>query len=73
MSKVRSAIKSFEKLRLSFVQTTVPANIEAFHADLYERIDNYNNEATEADPAKQVNEIQLKDHDKLNPTFAKFC
>jgi hypothetical protein len=51
MSKTKSVIKSFERLRNSFIQTTVPANIEAFHADLYERIDDYNNLKTEADPA----------------------
>ena len=43
MSKSKAAIKSFEMLRMSFARTTVPSNIEAFHADLNERIHAYNN------------------------------
>jgi hypothetical protein len=73
MSKTQAVIKSFGKLRQSFILTTVPSNIQAFHTDLSTRIDDYNELRTEADPAKMVNEIVLKDNEKLNPIFSNFC
>ena len=41
--------------------------------DLTDRIEKYNLKKTEADPAKQVNELPLQDEDKLNPVFSTFC
>ena len=65
-------IKSFELLKQSFIRTTVPANIMAFNKDLEERIQAYNNLATEADPSQQVKELPLEDTDTLNPIFSKY-
>ena len=69
----KQVINSFTLLRQSFVRTTVPANVTAFQADLDSRIDRYNNQETEADPAKQTTPLPIKDEHKLNPLFAKFC
>jgi len=73
MSASQRAIKSFDLLRKSFTRTTVPANIMARLGDLDERIVAYNDLKTTADPAKQVNELPVRDAHKLNPIFSKFC
>ena len=54
------------------MRSTVPSNITAFKDDLQDRIVKYNSMESEADPAKQVNDITLKDEDKLNPIFDSF-
>ena len=73
MSASKRVITSFDLLRKSFVRTTVRSNVAAFQNDLVERIEKYNTMKTEADPAKQVNELPLQDEDKLSPVFETFC
>ena len=73
MSASKRVITSFDLLRKSFVRTTVRSNVLDFQTDLTDRIEKYNLKKTEADPAKQVNELPLQDEDKLNPVFSTFC
>ena len=64
--------QSFTNLRRLFVRTTVPANVNAFKADLQNRINMYNTKQLEEDPARQVMDLELKDEEKLTPAFNLF-
>ena len=61
-----------QSLRKMFVMTTVPVNNQAFRNDLKSRIDAYNKGTLVEDPARERTERELKDEDKLVPTFNIF-